>query len=63
MASDYSRYDQLINVTRSSSLLTSSTISVNIPLETRLPFLIILIVLYALIFFVGIMGNALVVCR
>ena len=63
MGSDFPHYEHLINATRTSSLITSSTTPVNVPLETRLPFLIILIVLYTLIFFFGITGNALVVCK
>ena len=64
MASNLAHHEYLINTTRISSMISSSsTTSTNIPLETRLPVLTVLIVLYALIFFFGITGNALVVCK
>jgi len=40
----------------------STTTPHSIPLENRLPIMITFISLYALIFFFGITGNALVVC-
>jgi len=50
----------LTNTPRTSSMTISSTI---VPLENRTPIMATFISLYALIFFFGITGNALVVCK
>jgi hypothetical protein len=47
----------------SSGAISSSTAGEIIPLESRPPIMAIIISLYALIFFFGITGNALVVCK
>jgi cellobiose-specific phosphotransferase system component IIC len=52
------------NITKISSTSISTTTSEQIiQLENRLPIMTIFISLYALIFFFGITGNALVVCK
>ena len=54
----------LSNLTRISSTSISATTSEQIvQLESRLPIMVTFISLYALIFFFGITGNALVVCK
>jgi hypothetical protein len=50
------------NITKTSSMANSQTIEQITPLENRLPIMATFISLYALIFFFGITGNALVVC-
>jgi hypothetical protein len=51
------------NLTSTSSMIISTTTTEQIiPLENRLPIMATFISLYALIFFFGITGNALVVC-
>jgi hypothetical protein len=53
----------LTNTPTTPSMTISSTIGKTIPLENRTPIMATFISLYALIFFFGITGNALVVCK
>jgi hypothetical protein len=65
MVSDISNNENSINftnLTRTSSMTISTTTEQTIPLENRLPIMATFISLYAIIFFFGITGNALVVC-
>lgn len=50
------------NATKTTLIAMTTPIANVIPLESRLPIMITFISLYALIFFFGITGNALVVC-
>lgn len=66
MAFDTNKNDNLINFTNSTrtpAMTISATTEQTIPLESRLPIMATFITLYALIFFFGITGNALVICK
>ena len=47
----------------SNMTFTSTHVELQVPLESHLPIMVTFISLYALIFFFGITGNALVVCE